>query len=188
MIDVDVLDEGTVDAALAAAARRLLVVERRFGLERDVGGGLHRMLLFRSPLDALVVDLKVAAWAARKVGAPLHQLADFGPWTWSPCSFGAVRAHLLDDENFGAPCADDTACFDATPEGDAGIVERDDALRAFLGLLGPTDACALAVIADRRVVMLPLGVSIITAPRLVVVFSNVGDVGLDTGSWRDVIF
>jgi hypothetical protein len=123
---------------LRAAADALLDLERRFGADRRIEGGLCRLRGFTMP-EPTQVDDALTDWVSQVIGLPRLRPADRSRLDvrFAPVSLEALRAELLDDERFGDQSEDDTAWFDPTPQGDDGIAKRDEALRTFVELTEP---------------------------------------------------
>lgn len=144
------------------AAQRLLAVERRFGLAREVEGGLFRLRLFGGDGPPPSMTREFGDWVEAQVGAPpLLNPKNYREKIYRQTTFEGVRGLLLPEERFGVRSPDDTAWFDATPEGAAGIEERDAALRDLLAALEPALLCCMVDVRRLELERAPMGVFVV---------------------------
>lgn len=154
------------------AAHRLLTLERRFGIERDVESGLYA-------LHVLPLREVTAAWALGLLKLPSTVLEEV---RFAPATMSTVRGRLLADESFGQRSEDDSAWFDPTPEGTQGLADRDAALATFLRELGaPLELAVLFDHAQPKNDRCPWELSVLRTPRAVALLARTTDAAqLDT--------
>ncbi|MCC7072080.1 MAG: hypothetical protein IT383_12195 [Deltaproteobacteria bacterium] len=156
---------------LVERAARLVDVERRFGLGRAVEGGLFRLRLFGGDGPPPTITPDFADWVEAQLGAPTLSVRfrQHRGSSYASASYDELRALLLPEERFGARSPDDSAWFDVTPDGNAGIAERDQALHALLAALHPALLCCIVDVRRLELDAAPMGIFLLASERAGVV-------------------